>query len=137
MRESSAVHQSASYKLSPTPVKSSRPIVPESSPLWVEGIKMPDAEKMATEMGFSGAQAKEAAAWNRTVRHLDLQCIVTKAEALQCSGTSQCRFRRWCLSEATLMANLYKDGISCHTGTKQRAAGPHNDLPDQRRSGKS
>eukprot|EP00439_Symbiodinium_sp_Y106_P068349 s3560_g11.t1 len=64
----------------------------------IEGIKMPDAEKMATEMGFSGAQAKEA---------------------------------------ATLMANLYKDGISCHTGTKQRAAGPHNDLPDQRRSGKS
>ena len=108
----------------------------QSSPwLWVssfgEGIKMPDAEKMATEMGFSGAQAKEAAAWIRSVRHLHgiyLQSTVTKAETLQYSRTAQCRFRRWRLSEATLMANLYKDGISYHTGTKRHAAGPHSDL---------
>ena len=34
---------------------------------WLGGINMADAEKMATEMGFTGAQAKEAAAWRRPV----------------------------------------------------------------------
>ena len=39
--------------------------LPSRARLWppsmAAGIKMADAEKMATEMGFSGAQAKEAA----------------------------------------------------------------------------